>query len=168
MKASWCTLCLTIVAATFTYGQQPCSLPAYNQFDFWVGEWEVYHPQADTLVGRNTITRTMNGCVVEEHWLGQGGFEGKSFNTYDPRTETWNQVWVDQGGATYHFTGKYADNVMRLEGKTIGQQGQEVWFVMSYTYDASAGTVRQWWQASRDDGATWNTVFDGIYRKKKP
>jgi len=27
------------------------------------------------------------------------------------------------------------------------------------------GTVRQFWQASRDGGTTWTTSFDGIYRR---
>jgi hypothetical protein len=27
--------------------------------------------------------------------------------------------------------------------------------------------VRQLWEQSTDDGKTWNTVFDGHYRRKK-
>jgi hypothetical protein len=29
------------------------------------------------------------------------------------------------------------------------------------------GTVRQVWEKSKDDGQTWNAVFDGVYTKKK-
>jgi hypothetical protein len=34
-------------------------------------------------------------------------------------------------------------------------------------YDNPDGTVRQWWESSTDGGATWETAFDGLYRKKK-
>ena len=29
------------------------------------------------------------------------------------------------------------------------------------------GTVRQHWENSRDEGATWQTVFDGLYTRKE-
>ncbi len=143
----------------------PCQSSAHNQFDFWVGEWNVFHTQADTIVGQNQIRKTLNGCVIEEHWTGASGFEGKSFNTYNPADSTWNQVWVDVSGSTYHFTGKYTDNVMVMQGKTAFK-GKSVLFDMSYTFDPEAGTVRQIWKSSGDAGANWKVIFDGIYRKK--
>ncbi len=161
---------MAVVGFSPLYGQQaPCSGPEFRQFDFWVGQWDVYHATADTMVGTNHIKNILNGCVIEENWTGgNGGFQGKSFNTYNPVDSTWNQVWVDTGGSTYHFKGQYADHVMRLKGETISRRtGGKVLFDMSYTHDPEKGTVRQVWQASSDDGKSWNTIFAGIYRKKE-
>ena len=36
---------------------------------------------------------------------------------------------------------------------------------IAWTPDAD-GSVRQHWQQSTDDGASWATVFDGIYRRR--
>lgn len=150
----------------FTFGQtKPCSSEAHRQFDFWIGEWNVYHAKEDTLVGHNHIKLLLNDCVIEENWKGAGGFEGKSFNTYNPEDSTWNQVWVDVGGNTYHFKGKFKDNVMRLKGESTAK-GKTALFDMAYHYNEKENTVRQIWKMSTDVGKSWNTIFDGIYRKE--
>lgn len=163
-------LWLSLLAMPFSLalGQQSvCSGPEYRQFDFWVGEWDVYHPTADTIVGYNHIKNILNGCVIEENWTGASGFQGKSFNTYNPVDSTWNQVWVDVSGSTYHFKGAFTDGVMLMKGETISSQnGQTVLFEMSYTPNEDTQTIRQLWKSSADEGATWNTIFDGVYRKR--
>ena len=146
--------------------QAPCETLAHNQFDFWVGEWEVYHAKEDTLVGHNHIKEILNNCVIEENWTGISGFAGKSFNSYNPLDSTWNQVWVDVGGSTYHFSGRFKDDVMQLYGKTTINK-KPVQFDMAYHFNRQEDTVRQIWKASNDGGETWNTLFDGIYRKKE-
>jgi hypothetical protein len=56
---------------------------------------------------------------------------------------------------------------MYLKGETINpSNGGKVLFDMSYTYDPAKDTVRQTWKSSTDEGGTWNTIFDGIYRKR--
>lgn len=104
--------------------------------------------------------------MIEENWTGSTGFQGKSFNTYNPIDSSWNQVWVDVGGATYHFKGQFKDNVMQLKGTTLGRNGQKILFDMSYTPQED-GAVRQLWKLSNDEGENWNVAFDGMYRKKK-
>lgn len=146
--------------------QSPCGTSEHNQFDFWIGDWEVYHTQADTIVGYNVIERILNSCVVIENWTGKTGFAGKSMNTYNAVDSTWNQVWVDVGGATYHFKGTWKSGAMRMKGQTIGRDGQIILFDMSYTPDKDNGNVRQLWKQSNDDGDTWAVIFDGIYKKR--
>lgn len=147
--------------------QTPCSSEAYQQFDFWVGDWEVYHTTADTIVGHNRIEKILNGCVIMENWTGATGFEGKSINTYNPIDATWNQVWVDIGGATYHFKGKWEAGLMIMKGQTLGNNKQVTLFEMSYTPNKKTGNVRQLWKQSKDNGENWVVIFDGIYKKKK-
>lgn len=147
--------------------QNPCSSINHNQFDFWVGNWEIYHTQADTIVGHNTIERILNGCVIQENWTGTTGFKGKSFNTFNAIDTAWNQVWVGVSGATYHFKGKMEGTAMKLKGQTIGRNEQAVLFKMSYTPDKNTGNVRQIWKQSTDKSENWTVIFDGIYKKKK-
>ena len=35
----------------------PCSAPAYRQFDFWLGEWDVFEEGGSTREARATVTR---------------------------------------------------------------------------------------------------------------
>jgi hypothetical protein len=149
----------------FSGAQSPCNTSAHQQFDFWLGDWEVYQAKADTLVGRNTITKTLDGCVVEEYWRGAAGFEGKSFNTLQPDGETWEQTWVDQAGNTFRFTGSRQDNVMQFRGQGYTNK-KEYEFEMSYTL-LDEGEVRQLWKAREKGKEDWAVWFDGIYRRVK-
>ena len=148
------------------FGQAPCESAVHDQFDFWVGDWQVFKTGTDTIVGQNQINRILNGCVVEENWTGANGSAGKSFNTYNAQDSTWNQVWVDGGGNTYHFKGHFKDNVMQMLGDTTDGQGRPIHFDMSYTFDPKKETVRQVWKLSTDAGANWQVIFDGTYKKK--
>ncbi|MEL7119904.1 MAG: hypothetical protein AAFO07_10695 [Bacteroidota bacterium] len=154
------------VSNTYAQAQPPCNTEAHAQFDFWVGEWNVFDSKADTIVGTNTITRTLNGCVIEENWTGSTGFRGKSFNTFSPLDSTWNQVWVDQGGSTFQFKGKYEDQTMKLKGQ-YGQAPNQILFDLSFHWNKEEDTVRQVWKSSSDKGENWQTVFDGTYKRKK-
>ncbi len=161
-------LCFCFLSFQYTLlqAQNPCNSTNHAQFDFWLGDWEVYHTQADTIVGHNTIERILNGCVVQENWTGATGFKGKSLNTFSPIDTTWNQIWVDVSGATYHFKGEWESGAMKMKGQTIGGNGQTILFEMSYTPDKETSNIRQLWKQSTDSGENWIVIFDGIYKKK--
>ena len=142
----------------------PCSTPEHQQFDFWVGEWTVTTRDGKTA-GTNRIEKILGDCVVFENWeSATSAYQGKSFNTYDPLTQTWSQVWVDTAGSTIHFNGLRTGDVMEMGGTDTTPNGTVVHYKMSYTLNAD-GTVRQWWQQS-SDWKNWETIFDGLYRKK--
>ena len=63
------------------------SAPEYQQFDFWVGDWEVRDAKG-VLQGKNLVTKEHDGCVVLEHW-DSGDQTGTSPNMYDFRTKKW-------------------------------------------------------------------------------
>ncbi len=140
-----------------------CATPAHGEFDFWVGDWEV--TQADgKLAGTNHIEKVLAGCVVFENWQNASSpYAGKSFNSFDPVTELWNQVWVDTGGSTIHFSGRRTGNVMDMTGSQTTSAGT-MHFKMSYTLNDD-GTIRQLWQQSPDK-KQWEVIFDGLYRRR--
>ncbi|MEM1318690.1 MAG: hypothetical protein AAGG75_00470 [Bacteroidota bacterium] len=167
MKRFIFTMALLLVSLPFVAAQNtaPCSSAAHQQFDFWVGDWEVYNTQADTVVGYNKIKRILNSCVIEENWTGKSGSVGKSFNTYNPQDSTWNQIWVDNVGSRFEFSGRYHDQIMDLAGEVDSPQGK-VLFTLKFHNQQSEGTVRQVWKMSRDGGKNWQLLFDGTYKKK--
>jgi hypothetical protein len=155
---------LLLFSFSATFAQQPCSAPEYREFDFWVGKWEVY--AKDKLVGHNTIEPILGGCTLLENWESVGASRGNSFNTYNAGTKQWEQTWVDNSGSVIHFYGNYADGKMSFTGKDIGPKGEEIDYRFTF-YNNADGTVRQHWEQSSDGKETWQTIFDGLYKRMK-
>jgi tetratricopeptide (TPR) repeat protein len=133
----------------------------YRQFDFWLGEWDV--SAAGQPAGTNDVRLILGDCVVFENWQGASGLAGKSFNFYDAAEGHWRQIWVDDTGSVLDFTGGVEDGVMRYTATTRDHEtGATTRHRLSFT-PGPDGTVRQLWEQSNDDGATWQAVFDGRY-----
>lgn len=156
---------LLMLAALYLPQQGGCSDPVKShQFDFWEGEWEVY--ANGQLAGHNSITRIGGGCVLNENWTGAQGSAGTSLNYYDPSTGQWHQFWVWKNGTTLpKLSGGLEGKSMVLKGTQKTKQG-EVLHKIAWTPNDD-GTVRQLWEVSRDGGKTWQTSFDGLYKRSK-
>lgn len=141
-----------------------CSAAEHRQFDFWVGDWEVQMTTAqgqEVIAGHNTVTRDLKGCTITEHWRGSRGTDGRSLNLYDRQSKRWKQFWVDSQGGLLELGGSSPKpNEMLMQSQPLNGTVQRVhWKLLD------DGRVRQHWQSSTDQGASWNTVFDGYYRK---
>lgn len=144
----------------------PCSAPEYRQFDFWIGDWDV--TSDGQPAGTNRIHKIHGGCALQENWqgAGEGGISGSSFNLYDKATSRWHQSWVDGGGTLLLLDGGLVDGVMTLSGKRPARDGSGmVLHRIQWTPNAD-GSVRQLWEASKDEGANWNVLFDGLYVRR--
>jgi len=140
---------------------------AAHEFDFWIGDWDVFGPEG-AQVGRNTITSMFAtpsaSGMLHEHWHGNGGVEGRSINAFDPTRGCWHQTWMDSTGDMLVLEGGLVDGAMVLEGGTPAADRQRItWTRVS---DPGGAEVRQLWESSRDDGATWTVAFDGRYRRR--
>lgn len=127
-----------------------------HDFDFWIGEWDVFGPQG-AQVGTNDITAMYGNGMLHEHWHGRGGVEGRSLNAYDADRGCWHQTWMDSTGGVLLLDGGLRDGAMVLEAA-----GQRI------TWTHEGEEVRQVWESSTDDGATWTVAFDGRYRRRSP
>jgi hypothetical protein len=144
----------------------PCEQDArFREFDFWVGEWEV-HDTNGTLVGENSIRREERGCVLTENWSGAKGSTGMSINYLDKVTDEWVQSWHAAGGYQIIIRGGLTDEGMLLSG-TIHYiaNGRTAPFRGLWT-PMPDGRVRQYFEQSNDDGATWEPWFEGFYSRK--
>ena len=144
----------------------PCSAPEHRQFDFWVGRWDVYPTGQQKLIAHSLIERLYGGCAIRENWMPlQNGGDGGSLNNYIPGDPGWRQTWLDASGARVEFRGGWNGQAMVLTGLWAGVlgPGKDALVRMTYTKGAD-GSVRQFGEASTDDGKTWTTNFDLTYR----
>jgi len=142
--------------------------PAYQLLDFWLGKWDVY--AGDALDGHDVITRMLNGCAVTEEWTDANGTKGFSLFYYLPMQQEWHQVWVtdyaaQSGGVKEKkLVARLDDGGVRFQGTIIGPRGNPYLDRTTLT-PLPGGEVRQVIEYSRDGGATWNVVYDAVYRR---
>ncbi len=178
MAAIFCALPLLTLASSAGLSQTPTATPPaaqrppcasieHRQFDFWVGDWDVYPTGKDAQVATSKIERLYGGCVIRENWMPLKGAPGGSINSYDGADKIWRQTWADAGNSWVEFKGGFADGAMVLTGswRGSGAKGTDALTRMTYTKDMS-GAVRQFGEQSSDGGKTWSASFDFNYRPK--
>lgn len=138
-----------------------CTAPEHRHFDFWLGEWEVRNPDGE-LVGHNTISPAARGCGLLESWRGVRGGRGISVNTYDPDRGRWTQRWVGDGSALW-LEGGWENGRMVLTGTAVRSTPRGAVLDRISWEPLGDGRVRQLWEVSRDDGASWEVIFNGLY-----
>ncbi|MDH7444394.1 hypothetical protein [Aquimarina sp. 2201CG14-23] len=138
----------------------------FNEFDFWVGEWNVYKHGTDTLVGYSKIESIIDDKVIKETYhSSRSKYHGTSLNKYNPRTDQWEQFWVDNTGLTLHIKGNIKNGKMVLQNEIDTKKGvlsNKISWVKNID-----DTVRQTWLQSSNQGKTWTVVFDGDYKPKQ-
>ena len=157
------TFLLAAASAASAQAPQGCSPGPYRQFDFWIGDWDVYTPQG-ALAGRNLVTSEQDGCLLVEHWTSsKGGSTGTSFNYYDVRDRKWHQLYLDNSGNAGNYPamgGALTDGKMVLLTEDSGNQlSRWTWYVME------PGKVKQMAELSTDHGQTWKTTWNSVYVK---
>jgi hypothetical protein len=157
-----------MTAATAHAQQSPpppaCTAAAHKQFDFWVGDWNVFNAQGQQ-VGTNRISRASAGCALLEEWQPGNGPGGKSINFFDPADGLWHQVWVGGDGTVLRIAGSLKGSAMELVGGDRQTPRGTVRDRIVWTPQAD-GAVEQRWDISTDGGASWQTGFTGVYRRK--
>ncbi|WKZ47715.1 MAG: hypothetical protein QY306_18075 [Anaerolineales bacterium] len=132
-----------------------------NQFDFWLGEWDV--TWGEDGKGTNRIERILDGKIIRETFDG-GGLQGLSFSAYDTERSLWCQTWVDNTGSYLDFTGKFEEERMILSRDAIvkGEACKQrmVW------YNIDTNRFNWNWERSDDGGVTWRVLWQIKYVRK--
>jgi hypothetical protein len=163
--------CCFIFSFHLISAQAPCSRSEYRQFDFWIGEWEVFGLKGNKA-GDSRISIILDSCVILEEWTGTSNqgftYTGKSFNSYNAATKQWQQTWTDNTGNTTEFLrGEGSDGkIVYYADKVTGPDGKNFMRRLTFT-KLSNDKVRQFGEMSNDGGATWITEYDLEYRRKK-
>jgi len=133
-----------------------------NQFDFWLGEWDVTWSEDGRAT--NQIERILDGKIIQENFTAPD-LHGISVSVYDPERKLWCQTWVDNNGTYLDFTGRFEDGKMILVRDAIvrGEACKQrmVW------YEIQPDQFEWNWERSDDDGATWRTLWQIHYQRTK-
>ena len=152
----------------------------FSDFDFWLGEWQVYDAASGELRGFDDIEKGLEGCVVKQHWrqmddnFTQPGLpwrlQGNSLTGITADGE-WRQIWTDNNGGNLLFTGGYdEDGVMTLVSERYnvpGRDGETIRMRNFWHWDPQPdGTIKNWGFAqSPDENAEKRRYFNIVYRK---
>ena len=144
--------------------QCPCCTSYHQQFNFWLGDWNVYDTNG-TLVGENTIVEQENHCLLNEHWRGAKGTTGRSYNYYNSKDSTWNQLWIDNNGGQLILKGTAIENGMLLKSAVVSTPKGNYYNQITWTKN-NDGSVTQLWQYFDEENNLIKTAFKGIYKRK--
>ena len=160
---------IALAAPAAAQSQKPCADPVFDDFDFWIGDWDVYGADGE-LAGTNSIAKEEYGCLLVERWKNVSGITGQSYNFVDLVTGKWRQVWVS-AGATIDYSGGLNDKgAMAMEG-VIGYPGgaaagSGAKFRGTWTPNKD-GTVTQHFQQYDPQKEEWTDWFLGTYKRRK-
>lgn len=162
---------LGVLAASAAQAQTPpppaCTAPEHRQFDFWVGEWDVFPTGQDKQVATSRIEKLYDGCAIRENWMPLGGRAGGSLNNFVAEEGRWHQTWLSAANARVDFHGGLVDGKMVLTGFWRGVNGPGKHGLVRMTYSKGAdGSVRQFGEMSADHGMSWSPSFDFTYKPK--
>ncbi len=140
-----------------------CCQEEYQQFNFWLGDWDVYDQQGKQ-VGESHIVALQDGYVLQENWITTGN-TGTSYNYFDKKDKTWNQVYIDNGGNALVLKGTFADDKMVLKSEKVKGDKGDYYNRISWFKD-SLGNVSQVWDIVDVDDNVLQVAFDGLYKPK--
>ncbi len=160
-------LLLLLLTFSFSYAQEECGCcsPKYKQFDFWIGDWNVYD-KSGQQVGENLIQKLEDDCILNERWKGAKGGTGRSYNYYDATDDTWNQLWLDNKGSNLKLKGKREGNKMILTSEWLKGTKVALYANRITWIKHKDGSITQLWEIIGKDGNVLSIAFEGIYKRK--
>ncbi len=143
-----------------------CNAPEFSQFDFWIGEWDLYWE--DSLRGTNTVRKGLDNCSIEENFSEfNDGLQGKSWSVYNPKKQKWQQTWIDNKGSYLLFEGALKGDTMTLQHEKTTTTGEQILFQMLF-HHIKPDSFDWAWQRSKDKGRTWETQWQIHYQRHLP
>ena len=161
---------LLMMAAAQTAPNAPppvdCNDADHRALDFWIGDWDVTLAGSETVIAKSRIEK-IAGCAISETYhqtVGPGGkaidYHGRSISSYVPADKEWRQFYVDSSGRAATLTGPWT------KGAVTFMQRVPIGITRMIVSANPDGTVRQHGELSKDEGKSWSTSFDFIYRKR--
>lgn len=143
-----------------------CCTSEYKQFDFWLGDWDVFNLNG-VKIGENKIVSMQDSCLIQENWI-SAGQTGTSYNFYKQTDSTWNQIYIDNAGTVLELKGMLKDNKMILESQKVKSVKADFYYFNRITWAIdTSGNISQKWDIVDDQGKIVQVAFDGIYKRKR-
>ena len=141
-----------------------CSTTDYHQFDFWLGDWDVFELDSGKHDATVRVDRALDGCAVREQYHDDSGMRGESLSIYDSTRKVWHQSWFTNRGRYLAIEGHLESGNMVLAGTYKDAEGVNT--QVRGTWSPSGKDVRETAILSTDQGKTWKPWFDLIFRAR--
>jgi hypothetical protein len=140
-------------------------MPSADDFDFWLGTWDVRWGEHGEHTGRNVITRSFGGRVIKEDFDGRPGVDlrGMSLTVFDEHRELWRQTWADDSGNYFALEGNLDGDEMVLRCDRHNGPYPEAVYRMR-CLDISRNSLTWVWERSLD-GETFEELWRLRYER---
>ena len=145
--------------------------PGHSRMGKLAGPWEgeenmhpsQWDPKGGVAVGRTKSRLALNGFALisdyEQERDGVVTFTGHGVMSFDPKEDLYTLHWFDcMGSPPEVFVGRFDGDILSL---AHGGPGMHV----RMTYDLSNPENLRTRMEMSQDGAAWNTLFDGSYKR---
>lgn len=155
-----------------------------EDFDFWVGEWQVFDRESGLMVGFDDVEKVFGGCALRQRWRHMNDvytIAGASWrmqggsHTALGADGLWHQTWIDNNGSRIPMAGQLDDNgVMVLQSDWIeyaDRSGNAIRVRHRWHWDPQDdGTIHNWgFQQTESPRKTdWVKYYDIVYRRNAP
>jgi hypothetical protein len=141
--------------------------PDANQFDFWVGEWNL--TWGDRIHGKNSVRKILDGHVIEENFDGTPAIPliGRSVSVFSAQYARWHQTWVDNQGSYLDFVGEWYEDDQRMILERDDYQGGRYVKQRMVFYEIKSDSLEWSWERSEDGGITWERQWQIHYERAK-
>lgn len=133
-----------------------------DAFDFWIGVWDCEFEGGHAV---NTITREHEGNVITERFAMDEPrvWHGTSHSVFHRQLGIWQQTWVDDDGAYWHFVGELVDGDPAF-ATPVPVDEPSLYKRMVFS-DIGPDGFRWRWESSPDRG-TWTRNWAIEYRRR--
>lgn len=139
-----------------------CATPEHRQFDFWLGDWDVYDAGESKPSMRIQVEKILDGCALRETYRDVNGMVGESLNFYDAGRKMWHQTWTTNRGQVLLLDGSFENGRMTFRATEQTSQGPVLWRAV---WIPQGQEGRETAETSPDGGKTWKQRFDIVFRK---
>jgi len=152
----------------------------YEDFDFWLGDWQVVDTDTKELRSFDKVEIILDGCVIKQQWTqmddlfasssAPSRLRGTSLTSIDANGK-WRQMWADSAGSNIVLTGGLnAEGAMVLTtewGTVQDQQGNDVKVRNIWHWKPMPdGTIHNWGFIQRDsETGPKNKFYDITYHR---
>lgn len=168
------------VVALFSSGQSrpadsasaPCDSPQHHQFDFWVGDWQVFDAKTNQLVAFDRVEKHSQGCIVQQNLTmvtdlyrrpGVGyRMTGIGVNRFDG--ERWLELWADNQWGAIALGGMPAAGKAMVLTTLIPSRNRDLRLEWEKRSD---GSVRALQYVAPAGSGKWELYGDLIYRPNR-
>ena len=139
-----------------------CDAAGVHQFDFVLGDWDVYDVGKPAVTARNIVEPMLDGCALREVHRQTDGMVGESISIFDQSRGVWHQTWVTNRGELILLEGGLVNGRMILTAPMKESDGTAS--LIRGTWWIEGKSVRQLAERSTDEGKTWSQLWDIVFR----